>query len=290
MRRWRTCAWLALGLGGALLACGGEPGPPPYGFGAAPEQRFRFEGEDRTDVDGEAVKVARFSELRLVAEEVVPGRTELALYLDRYYVRVEGAPGGTTELAISERGLAAHTPEEGDLTLAPDAERPGGGPVSELRDRPIGGGELKPTGEMNGEPWHSFDPILSGVALLDWVLIVFPVRAPDESTGWSAQRRVPALGQYELGMDLPIQYESASSEIEGGQRIRMSGLLRRPELRVAPDFVGALSLDLIGEAEFGSDERLREAQVELRMRFEAQSGSQVSSKHLVRLRCLDCET
>lgn len=288
MSRGRLLAWLGPGLGIALLTCGGEPRPPPYGFAAAPEQHYRFEGEDRTEVDGQPVHVQRYADIRLVAEAPERGRTEIALYLDRYYVRVEGAPGGTTELALSERGIATRTPEEGELILGPDAERPGGGPVAELRERPAAGCELGSSGETIGTPWHSFDPILSGIALLDWILFGFPVLAPDAANTWSARRRVPPLGQYQLGMELDLRYERTSSPIEGGQRIRMSGLLQRPTLRIAPDFTGALALDHIGQVELGPEGRLREARLELRMRFDADSGSLVSSEHLVRIRCLDC--
>ena len=103
-------AWLGSAAGIALLACAEEPAPPPYGFALAEEQRFRFEAEDKTTVDGTPVRVQRYADVRLVADSFEPRRTELVLYLDRYYIKVEGAPGGTTELALSERGLAALSP------------------------------------------------------------------------------------------------------------------------------------------------------------------------------------
>ncbi len=289
MRRVRARVWLGPGLGIALLACAGEPAPPPYGFALAKEQRFRFEAEDHTLVDGAPVHVQRYADVRLVAEAFASGRTEIALYLDRYYIRVEGAPGGTTELALSERGLAARSPEQGDFVLAPDATRPGGGRVAELRERPVAGCELGPRGAIAGTPWHSYDPVLSGVDLLEWLLLGFPVLAADEANTWSARRPVPQLGQYQLGIELPLVYERMSSPVEAGQRIRVSGLVERPSLRVAPDLAGVLSLDHMGQLDLGPEGRVHESQIELRMRFNPDSGGLVSSQHLIRIRCLDCD-
>ena len=69
-RPWRFLAGLGPGvLLMGLLACyGAEPGPSPYGFTTAPEQRFRLETEEETQVDGEPVVVQRYADFRLVAE------------------------------------------------------------------------------------------------------------------------------------------------------------------------------------------------------------------------------
>ena len=288
LERARPRRWLGAALGLALLACAGEPVPPPYGFGAAQEQRFRFEAADRTYVDGTLVRVQRYADVRLVAETFETRRTELALYLDRYYIKVEGAPGGTTELALSERGLAARSPEEGEFNLAPDDARPGGGTIRELRERPVAGCELGPDGAIVGTPWRSFDPVLSGIDLLDWILLGFPVLSGGESSSWRARRTVPQLGQYQLGLELPLFYERTGGDGEG-KRIRVSGLVQRTSLSVAPNYTGALNLDHLGQVELGADGRVREAQFELRMRFNADSGGLVSSQHLVRIYSLDTD-
>jgi hypothetical protein len=143
-------------------------------------------------------------------------------------------------------------------------------------------------GALAGEPWNSFDPILSAVQLLDWALLGFPVLSDVEVNTWSGKRRVPPLGQYQLGMDIPLRYERLSPQIEGGRRVRSSGLVQRRGLQVAPDFRGTLQLDLRGEVDLEPTGRLSGVQLELAMRFEADSGSLVSSKHLARIRCRDC--
>ncbi len=265
-------AWLGSAAGIALLACAEEPAPPPYGFALAEEQRFRFEAEDKTTVDGTPVRVQRYADVRLVAESFEPRRTELVLYLDRYYIKVEGAPGGTTELALSERGLAARSPEEGEFSLKPGDARPGGGTVAELRERPLAGCELGPDGELVGTPWRSYDPVLSGIDLLDWLLLGFPVLGGAESSSWQARRAVPQLGQYKLGLELPLLYERAIGEGEG-ERIRVSGLVQRSSLSVAPNYTGALNLDHLGQAELGPAGRIREAQIETKAAGAAKFGA-----------------
>ena len=70
---------------------------PPYGFGAAPEQRFRFEADETTEVDGTPVKIVRVADvvLRAKLEPSDSARaTEVELYIDRYFIRIEGAPHG----------------------------------------------------------------------------------------------------------------------------------------------------------------------------------------------------
>ena len=271
-----------------LLACGSEfpIGVAPYGFAITPEQRFRLEGEDRTEIDGTTVVVDRYAELRVVSVTLAPGRYELSLYLDHFYLRVEGAPGGSSEVALSAQGLAVRSPNGGEMRLGPSDERPGGGRVQELLSRPVAGVEISETGEVAGEPWRSFDPILSGFAVLDWLLLALPVLSDSAKESWEGRRRVPALGQYELGVALPLRYERVSAA--GGEVVRASGLLQRRDLEVAPGFRGLLRLDVRGETELDSEQRVRQGVVELAMRFEAEGGDVVSSVHRTRIRCLDC--
>jgi len=153
----------------------------------------------------------------------------------------------------------------------------------------VAGWELGPRGETQGTPWYSYDPVLSGIDLLDWILLGFPVFAGDDSSSWSADRAVPQLGQYRLGIELPLLYERTGGGIQAAQNLRVSGLVQRPSLRVAPKLVGALSLDHVGQLEIGPDGRMRASQLELRMRFNGEAGGLVSSRHMVRIRCLDCD-
>ena len=235
----RRSRLLAVGL---LLAAGGpgcteERTLPPYGFATRLEQPLRYEAEGRLEVDGHPVTVERYADLRLVAELREDARTEIVLYLDRYYMRVDGAPNGVSELALSEHGMAARSPGQGEIKLGPEDARPGGGRVSELLERPVAGCFIGPMGEVIGEPWRSFDPILSGIELLEWILLGLPVLEASGESGWSARRRAPTIGQYQLGIDIPLRYERVRNDSEpSGQRIRMSGLIQRSALTVAPGF------------------------------------------------------
>ncbi|MFQ5513467.1 MAG: hypothetical protein ACE5FG_03445 [Myxococcota bacterium] len=267
-----------------LLACRGEDAPSaaPWGFQDQPVQRFRLESDEQTVVDGERAEVQRYADFRLVHESVEKDRHELALYLERYYLRVKGAPDGGSEIALSERGLVIDDPERGRLRLGPTDPRPGGGPVAELLERPVAGCELSEQGRILGSAWTSFDPILSGVSLLDWVLLAFPLLDEPGRARWSGRRRVPPLGQYRLGIELPLFYERV------GERVRASGQLRRSRLEVAPGFEGALELDLRGETELGEGGGVQQSTLELGMRFESSAGALVSALYRTRIRCLDC--
>ena len=69
-----------------LAACS-RAEPPPYGFGPAPEQRFRFEADETTDVDGTPVKITRFADVVLCAKPSDSSDslrdTEVEMFLDR---------------------------------------------------------------------------------------------------------------------------------------------------------------------------------------------------------------
>ena len=79
----RLVILLGTGALSALLAC--EPsGPPPYGFDQEAVQRFVFESEEQTDVDGSPASVVRYAEVELEASAASRARTELALRLEEH--------------------------------------------------------------------------------------------------------------------------------------------------------------------------------------------------------------
>ena len=286
----RGCAALTL-LVAISSACErqAEPGPAPYGFDAAPEQHLRVEGEDETRVDDAPVRVRRYADVRLTLESHSPGRHQLSLYLVRYFQRVEGAPGGPSEIVLSEQGLSVSEAGREILRLSPTDARPGGGTLGELLEQAIAGCELEASGMVRGDPWHSLDPLLGGVEVLDWLLFAFPVLSSARADRWEGRRRIPPLGQYRLGMELPFHYEWFEGSSGDGGGVRASGLLQRTRLEVAPGLVGQLQIDARGETRFGPAGRVRRASLELDMRFEAESGPLVSSRHRTRILCLDCE-
>ncbi len=274
----------ALTLGAAIALACSEPGPPPYGLGHAPQQRYRLEAEETLDVDGEPVDVERFAEIRLEVERAEPGSTRVQLFIDRYYMRVAGAPGGTTELSISERGVATST-EQGRILLDPNAESPGGGQVRELLRRPVEAVALDPAGGVLEETWHTRHAVLLSVHLLDGLLLGLGPLSPDGRPAWTGTRRVPRIGQYELGIELPIR---GQRDPDDASRIELSGSTSRDGLRIAPNFEGALELDYRAVLELGELGRPLQARLELQMHFRSTTGSRVSSRHRVRIRCLDC--
>lgn len=279
--------WLPLVL---VLACGAEAGPPPYGFDVTPEQCFRLEGEDPTVVDGTPVQIQRFAQFRLVVDAASQGRYELALLLERYYLRVEGAPGGTSEFALSSAGLLARGGPQGEMRLGPEEIGPGGASIRTLLSKPIGGFFVESSGAVIGTPWNSFDPLLAGVHVLDWVILALPVLAVEgEGEAWSGERALPTIGQYEFGVTLPLRYEHVSDDAPvAGKRIRASGVLERSDIEVAVGLDGDVRFDYVGEVEFDGSGRLAEARVELRVEFDASDGTEVSSRHHVRINADEC--
>ncbi len=271
-----------------LLACSREPGPPPYAFAAHPVQRFRLEALDETDVDGSPVRVQRTAEFRLSLEPAGAEGHEIALTLERYWLRVEGAPGGTTELALSEQGLVVQAPNDSKQRLGPADPVPGGSSVRSVLSRPIASFISTDSGEVLGRPWHSQEPLVLDVPALDWMLLCLPILGA--ATGaWSGERALPPLGQYEFGLALPLRYERVAGPFADGSRILASGTLARDGVRLSAELTGDLELDHQGESDLDARGRLREARIELRFRFESPTGTKVSSRSRVLVRCTDCD-
>ena len=275
----RALGGLAL-VAGTALACG-ESGPPPYGLGSAPVQRYRLETEETLDVDGAPVDVRRLAELRLEVERADPGETRVQLFIDSYYMRVAGAPGGTSELSISERGVATSS-DQGQRLLDPNAA---GGLARELLRRPVEAVTLDPAGGLLEEIWHTPHAVLLSVHLLDWLLLGLGPLSPDGRPAWTGSRPVPKIGQYELGIELPIRGQRDPGD---ASRIELSGATSRDALRIAENFEGSLELDYRAVLELDALGRPVRARLELLMQFNSTTGSRVSSRHRVRIRCLDC--
>jgi hypothetical protein len=282
--RWPTRLGRVALLAATALACGG-PGAAPYGLAHAPVQRFHLEAEETLDVDGTLVEVQRVADLRLEVESAEPGVTRVQLFVDRYYQRVEGAPGGTTELTISERGVATHSPQ-GRALLDPNARTPGGGRVRELTTRPVEAVALGPAAELLDTPWHTRHALLMSVHLLDWLLLGFGPVSAQGSPAWNGTRRVPQIGQYQLGVELPIRGQLDPAVPE---RVHLGGSVARASLRIAEDFEGALALDYTCALDLGPAGRPERARLELQMDFRSTAGSRVSSRHRVQIHCLDCD-
>ncbi len=270
-------------VGAALLVCACEPGPPPYGFAAQPEQRFRLETEELTLVDDEPVNVKSYAEFRLVAEALDEGgATELSLYLERYYQSVERSEG-MSEVAISREGVLVRGGERGELQLRADQPTSTAPSIGALLDRPAASAILSSRGVVTGQLFHSYDPLLAGVHPLQWFLLAAPVLSDGDATSWSGSREVPQIGQYRLGVQLPLRYERAA-----GEPVRATGFVRRPDVTLAEGFRGELELDFRGEVELGIQRELLAATSELELAFDAQDGSRIRSRHRVRIQCRDC--
>jgi hypothetical protein len=267
----RTRALLAA-LAALAVACPEAASPPPFAFGRLPEQRFRITTDESMQVDGEDVQIQRAADARLVIESHEDGRAELVLYLDRYYTSVQGAPGGDTELSISDAGLITRGGPAGEMLLSPEEAAPGGGTIGQLLDKPVGGVFVNAAGEMQGSVWQSYDPILSGIRLVDWVLFSLPSVGGAAPSSWEGS----------------LRYESRIDEEGDAVRVRSSGVAQRSSLRIAPGLEGAIQLDQTAEARLDADGRVLGSRVELRMRFEGSDGSLVSSLHRFELACRDC--
>jgi hypothetical protein len=262
-----------------LLAACEPPGPPPYGFDQETVQHFVFQSEERTEIPDEApVTARRHAEFALTAEDWEGGRTELALRLKRYYLRIEGAPGGTSELALSPEGLLSRAPTSGEVRLGPDDTAPGGRPVRALTTEAVAGAVVGSDGRLLGDPWYTKEPALGDLPVVEWILMAFPVLAPAEMQSWNGRRPVPALGQYRLGIEVPIRFERAAED-----RIRAAGVVQRASVELAPGYRGSLTVEHRGEATLGRFGRIEEAHVELHSRFEPEGGQEVRSVYRVRI-------
>lgn len=276
-------AGLAIALLGA--ACGGDPGPPPYGFGAAPEQRFRLETRGLTVVDGESAQVERVAEVVLRAAALDGSGVELELYLDRYQERVARSTGDGEEVEISPRGVRVRRGSE-QLRLDAGDPTPSAASVAELLERAAGGVAMDSRGRA-GPPWRSHDPLLAQIAPLEWLLLGLPPLDP--GAAWRGTRRVPQLGRYRLGIELPLVFERLETGAPGGAAsILMSGLASREDLHVAEDLRGAFELELHGRSELDPYGRLVVSALELEFRFTSPGGPSIHSTQDVRIDCLDC--
>ena len=282
--------WPCLALA-ATLACAAEQAePPPYGFGSEPEQCFRLEAEEPTEVDGAAVEIQRLAEFRLAVDAASDSRYELAMLLGRYYLSVEGAPGGSSELVISNAGLLARGGPEGEMRVGPEEIGPGGASLRSLLARPIGGFIVDSSGVVAGTPWTSHDPLLGGVSLIDWLILALPVLGSDpEVASWSGERALPKIGRYDFGVSIPLQYERIDSDgPPGSSRIRAIGMLERRDIEVAVGLEGDVRFDYRGETDLDARGQVSESRAELRVRFDATDGTEVSSRHQLRISATEC--
>jgi hypothetical protein len=256
-------------------------GPPPYGFDVQPEQRFVLEAEDVTEIEGTRVLVQRYAQFRLVSEPVDSGGTALDVYLERYYESVDGAETGS-ELAISDQGIVVRGGKQGELRLGPEDKTPTAPSVAKLLERSLGGTIVLSSGEASGPGWHSYDPLLAEIDPLAWWLLSAPLVERGGATTWDGSREVPRIGQYRLGLELPLRYERLSPDPES--TVRAAGFARREALRLTEELQGRLELDFKGEAELAPDGRMSKATSELALRFTADDGGTISSTHRVRIR------
>lgn len=282
---------LSLLLATTLLAapgCERTQGPLPYAFETISEQTYSFEANDEISIDGTPVAVQRVADLRLVGSPLEDARLDFTLQLERYYMRVDGAPsaqGETTELAISEKGVVTSGTAAGDVRLVPGDERIEEGLLHDFLQKPVGGCVLDARGAKLGSSWESQNPLLAGVDVLEWVLLALPV-LDRSSDVWTGERALPRIGQYVLGLDIPIRYEAGQE----GRGLRGTGFVRRSRLEIAPGLAGAVQIDYAGEATLDPDGRIVHTKADLLFVFEGEDGTRVSSRHKVELRCSDCDT
>ncbi len=275
----------ALLLALSLFACS-RPGPPPYGLATSPEQRWRFEAEETFDVDGAPAKSVRLADLILRAKPQDQGETEVELFIDRYASRTEGTPDGGSELSISEQGLWVQTKETGRVGFGPNDKALAGDTPLEIRARPVASANLDTNGDVLAPLWQSPNPVLIDIALLDWLILALPTRAPEGERAWVARRTLPQTGRFSLGVDLPLRWELDGNVPDS---LHASGSVTRESMRVADGLEGRLTLDARGQADLLPDGRVRVATLELRLDLVATDGKRVASRHLIRARCTSCE-
>jgi hypothetical protein len=276
----------------ALSACGESR--PPYAFDQFPEQRFSLTAHDSTTVDGEVVEIERLSHVRISLESEGGAEPQLAAYLERYYLSVRGAPGGDTEIAISrERGFASVSGES-EVRLDPGDPTPTAPSVIALLKRPLGRAVLDARGRVVGPLWHSSETLFADIEILEWWLFAVPVLAGEaarDATAWNASREVPRIGRYRLGVELPLRYERVEprSPERGAQSLQVAGLAERRSLSLADGFSGALKLVYNAEVDLGPSGAVRRVELELRVQFDAQNGTEIRSAHQLTLECVDCD-
>ena len=266
----------ALLLALCALSCSVEP--PPYGLRISTEQHWRFEADETTEIDGTRVSIVRAADVVLRAQPVSQRDTPLDLYVDRYRIRVEGAPGGASELQVSEQGLTATT-AEGPVTLGANDKTPGGDTVVELRARPVASVELDSEGVATHSVWTSPHPVWAGVSLLEWWLLALPPKGRADVT-----RPLPQIGQYALGLDLPMRWQAGS----GPRAWHGAGRVASNSLHLANGFDGRADVQAEAEASYLPDGRVSWARVRLALDFAATNGTHVQSSHAIRWTCTDC--
>jgi hypothetical protein len=274
----------ALLLGLCLFACS-RSGPGPYGLADAPEQRWRFEADETFDVDGTPAKCTRVADVILRSRPPENGTTEVELFVDRYYARTEGTPDGGSQFTISEKGLSVETPSSGRVDFGPGDKTPAGDTLLEMRAQPAATADVDANGDVLAPFRQSPHPVLTELALLDWLIFALPTRPPASESAWVARRTLPQTGRFNLGVEMPLRWERMP---EAPQRVRASGSVTRESLAVAGGLVGRLALDATGEAELLPDGRVRSATLELHFDLVASDGTRVTSRHRIRASCTSC--
>jgi hypothetical protein len=272
----------------AALACGDADLRVPYGLESRPGQQLLLEAASEIVVDGELITVERVIRFRLQGSRPEEGGgTELKLFLDDFFQRMEGGPEAGSELAISREGIVSRSAQTGEVRMEPSRATPSAPSLLALLGRPFAGCTLDGSGVVQGMPWRSIDPLLDSVDALDWWLLGAPLLPEGDPAAWSGSRQVPRLGRYRLGIQLPLRYERVvDSEARG--RIQVSGFARRADLAVTDDFSGSAELTMRGETELGALGELLLQTYELVFRFDAATGSEIRSSHRVRISCQDC--
>jgi hypothetical protein len=173
---------------------------------------------------------------------------------------------------------------DGPITLRADQKTPGGDTVLEMRARPAASVVLDSDGEATVPIWTSPHPVLMGVSLLDWMLLALPTRGRAGEASWVATRILPQIGQYSLGLDVPMRWVAG----DGPLALRGEATVTRDSLRLAENFEGRVSIQTRSEADLEGDGRVREARLQLVLDFAATNGAHVQSSHTIRLRCTSC--
>lgn len=266
----------------AALACT-DPGDAPWGFDVRPEQGFRLEMQDETTIDDVVVDIERLADVRLRANADAAG-FEIDLLLDRFYLEVDGGPGGSTEVAISPKAFVSRAADGTELRLEAAERTPSARSVAELLGAPIGGTIVDASGAAQSSSWHSADPLLSEVEVLGWLLLGLPVAGGAE-TAWNASREVPRIGRYRFGIEMPLRFE----RVAGGSEVAFSGFVERPDITLADGYRGAIELEVEGSARLAADGSVAGSRYLLRMKFEPVDGGVIRSRHRVVIGCLGCE-
>ncbi len=269
------------------LACQpAEPPRAPYGFDAFETQNFRLELNAKTEINGRKVDVQQVADYRLLARPQ-RGETELELQLQRYFETVEGAPTGTSQLAISERGLVTRT-DQGETRLDPNDANPSGGTIRGLLKKTQASALIAEDGSTTAEIIQSLDPILAGLHVLDWAMLAYPVTHPETETAWNGHRDLPPMGRYQLGIRLPLHYQNTTIGEDERTWIRWHSRVERDDLRIQQGLSGRLLLEVRGESELLADGRLSGSQAEIEMHLDAEQGDRITSRYKLQVRCLGC--